>query len=581
MTTNNTYSYIRKITFLLIILPFVNHITAQNTFSLSGTSSSPKFETRAVWITTLNGMDWPRNKATEPEGIKRQKEELCKQLDELKKANFNTILLQTRLRNDVIYPSKIEMFSEEMTGKMGKDPGYDPLAFAIEECHKRGMEIHAWVVAIPLGSDRIIREMGKNSITKKHREMCIHYNRYWYLDPGHPETKKYLSSIVEEIISNYDIDGINLDYIRYPDRSKRFPDQRSFRKYGKGKSLAQWRRDNITDIVREVYKTVKQHKPWVKVGSSPLGKYDDLTRYSSKGWNAYNTVYQEAQDWLKEGIQDIVLPMLYYREENFYPFALDWQENSNGRTVVPGLGIYFLDPKEGNWTLQDAKQQIYFTRCAFMEGQAYFRARFLLDNIQGLFDELKNKTYTYPSLIQPMKWMDSIPPTSPSNIQIISRNDSLIITWETATDNSLQETPNAPAIRYNIYASKDKNIDITNPKNIKATYLRNTQFAIPAKEAQGLNFTVTAVDCYGNESIPVSYETKKKKDCPLPGKKAYIDIPYHKDGIKIVITDLFGRNIYQTSYTRTLKIKSLKPGVYYIYIKDKKDNTLERIPFTH
>ena len=502
-------------------------------------------------------------------------------MDELKKANFNTILLQTRLRNDVIYPSKIEMFSEEMTGKMGKDPGYDPLAFAIEECHKRGMEIHAWVVAIPLGSDRIIREMGKNSITKKHREMCIHYNRYWYLDPGHPETKKYLSSIVEEIISNYDIDGINLDYIRYPDRSKRFPDQRSFRKYGKGKSLAQWRRDNITDIVREVYKTVKQHKPWIKVGSSPLGKYDDLTRYSSKGWNAYNTVYQEAQDWLKEGIQDIVLPMLYYREENFYPFALDWQENSNGRTVVPGLGIYFLDPKEGNWTLQDAKQQIYFTRCAFMEGQAYFRARFLLDNIQGLFDELKNKTYTYPSLIQPMKWMDSIPPTSPSNIQTISRNDSIIITWETATDNSLQETPNAPAIRYNIYASKDKNIDVTNPKNIKATYLRNTQFAIPAKEAQGLNFTVTAVDCYGNESIPVSYETKKKKDCPLPGKKAYIDIPYHKDGIKIVITDLFGRNIYQTSYTRTLKIKSLKPGVYYIYIKDKKDNTLERIPFTH
>ena len=581
MTTNNTYSYIRKITFLLIILPFVNHITAQNTFSLSGTSSSPKFETRAVWITTLNGMDWPRNKATRPEDIKRQKEELCKQLDELKKANFNTILLQTRLRNDVIYPSKIEMFSEEMTGKMGKDPGYDPLAFAIEECHKRGMEIHAWVVAIPLGSDRIIREMGKNSITKKHREMCIHYNRYWYLDPGHPETKKYLSSIVEEIISNYDIDGINLDYIRYPDRSKRFPDQRSFRKYGKGKSLAQWRRDNITDIVREVYKTVKQHKPWIKVGSSPLGKYDDLTRYSSKGWNAYNTVYQEAQDWLKEGIQDIVLPMLYYREENFYPFALDWQENSNGRTVVPGLGIYFLDPKEGNWTLQDAKQQIYFTRCAFMEGQAYFRARFLLDNIQGLFDELKNKTYTYPSLIQPMKWMDSIPPTSPSNIQTISRNDSIIITWETATDNSLQETPNAPAIRYNIYASKDKNIDVTNPKNIKATYLRNTQFAIPAKEAQGLNFTVTAVDCYGNESIPVSYETKKKKDCPLPGKKAYIDIPYHKDGIKIVITDLFGRNIYQTSYTRTLKIKSLKPGVYYIYIKDKKDNTLERIPFTH
>lgn len=581
MTNKSFLLYIRKI-IIFTILPFVtNQTIAQNlSFSLSGTTSLPKYETRAVWVTTLNGMDWPHNKATGPEGIKKQKEELCKLLDEFKKARFNTILLQTRLRSDVIYPSKIEVFSEELTGKMGKDPGYDPLAFAIEECHKRGMEIHAWIVAIPLGSDKIIKEMGKRSITKQHPEMCIHYNRYWYLNPGHPETKKYLSSIIEEIVLKYNIDGINLDYIRYPDRSKRFPDQHSFRKYGKGLSLSQWRRDNITNIVREIYQTVKKHKPWIKVGSSPLGKYEDLTRYTSKGWNAYSTVYQEAQCWLKEGIQDIVLPMLYYREDNFYPFALDWQENSNGRTVVPGLGIYFLDPKEGNWTLQEAKQQIYFTRCAFMDGQAYFRAQFLLDNVQGLFDELKNKAYIYPALTQPMKWQDSIPPTTPSNIRTETKNDSIVITWDPATDNSLQETPKAPDLRYNIYASTDKNIDINIPQNLKATYIRGNRYAISIQEAKNMNFAVTAIDCYGNESVP-TVNTKNKQRCSSPAEETSITIPYFKEGSKIVITDLFGRIIYETPYTRVLKVDFFKPGAYYIYVKDKNDVTLKKISFMH
>lgn len=581
MTHYSLLSYIRKFIIFIILFPIVNQLIAQNlSFTLSGITSFPKYETRAVWITTLNGMDWPHNKATGPEGIKKQKEELCKLLDEFKGANFNTILLQTRLRSDVIYPSQIEVFSEELTGTMGKNPGYDPLAFAIEECHKRGMEIHAWIVAIPLGNDKIIKKMGKRSITKQRPDMCIHYNRHWYLNPGHPETKKYLSSIIEEIVLKYNIDGINLDYIRYPDRSKRFPDQHSFRKYGKGKSLPQWRRDNITNIVREIYQTVKRHKPWIKVGSSPLGKYDDLTRYTSKGWNAYSTVYQEAQNWLKEGIQDIILPMLYYREENFYPFALDWQENSYGRTIVPGLGIYFLDPKEGNWTLQEVKQQIYFTRCALMEGQAYFRAQFLLDNVQGLFDELKNKAYIYPSLTQPMKWQDSIPPTAPSNIKTKITNDSIIITWDSATDNSLQETPKAPDLRYNIYASTDKNIDINIPQNLKATYIRGNRYAIAIQEAKNMNFTVTAIDCYGNESIPAINIENKQRDSQ-PAKETSITIPYYNEGNKIVITDLFGRIVYQGSYIRILKVESLKPGAYYIYIKDKNDATLERISFIH
>ena len=164
--------------------------------------------------------------------------------------------------------------------------------------------------------------------------------------------------------------------------------------------------------MREIYQTVKAVKPWVKVGSSPVGKYRDVARYSSRGWNAYNVVYQDAQQWLKEGIQDLVLPMAYFRENSFYPFVLDWQENACGRTVVPGLGVYFLDPSEGDWTLQDVLQQIYFTRSAGIPGQAYFRTRFVLDNTQGLYDRLKQEVYACPALVPPMTWQDSIAPAS-------------------------------------------------------------------------------------------------------------------------------------------------------------------------
>ena len=134
---------------------------------LAGRNAQPKYEIRASWVTTLGGMDWPRHKANSPEGIKRQKEELCQLLDQLKEANFNTVLFQTRLRGDVIYPSAYEPFAESITGFTGRVPAYDPLAFAVEECHKRGMEIHAWFVSIPIGNDRQMRLHGKNAVAKK------------------------------------------------------------------------------------------------------------------------------------------------------------------------------------------------------------------------------------------------------------------------------------------------------------------------------------------------------------------------------------------------------------------------------
>ncbi len=546
-------------------------------FSLTEASCRPKYETRAVWITTLAGLDWPRIKATTPASMRRQQEELCRQLDSLKAANFNTILFQVRSRDNALYPSRQEVFTDVLTGTPGQSPGYDPLAFAIRECHKRGMELHAWVVAIPLGSDRQAKELGERSFVKKHPEMCIRFRKNWYLDPGHPQTKEHLSGIVREIVTNYEVDGINLDYIRYPDRPKGFPDQRSFRKYGNGKSLSQWRRDNITEIVRSIYHTVKSIKPWVKVGSSPIGKYEDVARYSSRGWNARNEVFQDAQQWVKEGIQDVMFPMVYFREDNFYPFVLDWQENGNGRTVAPGLGIYFLDPSEGNWRLQDVLQQIYFTRCARVPGQAYFRSRFLLDNTQGLFDEIKRNIYTHPALTPPMSWLDSIPPVAPTGLRTEVQGDSLILSWNASTDPQTDGRPEGP-VRYNLYGSKEREIDIEDTRNLLHPYIYGTRYALPLKQVLGLHFTVTAVDAYGNESIlPPTHHPIKAH---LPSKVSPLELPALPQATHLTVTDLYGRIIWQEPYTRELSIGRFAPGVYYVLIQDKAQRTLQRLQFT-
>lgn len=568
-------AFMKGILFLLSCLSVCPLFAQEMPFSLAKASQYPKQEIRAVWITVLNSLDWPDTKALSPQSIAKQKKEICEELDRFKTAHFNTILMQTRVRGDVIYPSQIEPYTDALTGTCGKDPGYDPLAFIIEECHKRGMEFHAWIVAIPIGNDQYVRRQGKQSLVQKKRSLCMHYQKCWYLNPGHPEAKEYLFSIVKEIVTRYDVDGINFDYIRYPDGRTRIPDQATFRKYGKGKSLAQWRRDNITEMIRYIYKGVKEIKPYIKIGSSPLGKYRDTNRYSSRGWNAYNTVFQDAQYWLKEGIHDVIFPMIYFREENFYPFVLDWKENSNGRMVAPGLGIYFLE--EAGWPLRDVEQQIYFTRSANVSGQAYFRARFLLKNCSDLFDMIKQEAYPHPALIPPMRWQDSIPPTHPANLTIKEDNGKIILSWDASQDN-FRRSATDTGIRYQVYASPTLPVDMTNPRYLLATYLKDTHFTLPAEKGKGLHFTVTAVDCYGNESTPEKYNAPPKEQGSA-ACRCLVSVPEVPGATSIIIEDAYGREVLTQPYQKEFPIGSLAKGAYTLKVMNVNNMVLKKKMF--
>lgn len=482
----------RTFIFLIVIL-FGLYLPAQLPFDV--TEKQPKREVRAVWLTTLYGLDWPKTKATSEKNRKAQQEELCKILDRLQECKINTIFLQTRVRGSVIYPSKIEPWDVGLTGQYDKDPGYDPLKYAIEETHRRGMELHAWVVTIPCFKIAVAKKTGKKSLLNTHPQLLRKHGDTYYLDPGLPASGDYLTSICKEIVSRYDVDGIHFDYIRYPENGTNFPDAQSFKKYGAKQEKMAWRRDNVSKIVRQMYTEIKKLKPWVRVSCSPVGKYRDMTRYSAKGWSAYGTVQQDAQGWLREGIMDMLCPMMYFKGDHFYPFAADWQENSYGRTVAPGLGIYFLHPKEADWPWEDIQRELCYIREQGLQGQAYFRSEFLTDNTKGILDYLQNTYYPYPALMPAMTWMDDKAPEAP-HIEKQERIDGIqeLVEWKKV------EKDGRPC-RYIVYAGKEKPVDVSKAENIVCLLSEPSyKYNLLSATLWNLNLAITTIDCYGNES---------------------------------------------------------------------------------
>ena len=530
---------IRRFTTLLIALAAVFTLAAQ-----------PKYEVRAVWLTTIGGIDWPHSYAGSARSIERQKDELRDILDRLQRANINTVLLQTRIRATTIYPSVYEPWDGCLSGKPGKSPGYDALKFAIDECHRRGMELHAWIVAIPVGK---WNGAGCVRLRKRHPGLVRKIGDEGYMDPEKPQTAEYLADLCAEITGNYDIDGIHLDYIRYHET---WPMKVS-RRQG---------RTNITNIVRAISRRVKSIKPWVKMSCSPIGKYKDLSRFSSYGWNAYERVCQDAQAWLRDGLMDELFPMMYFRGNQFYPFALDWNEHSYGRIVAPGLGIYFMSPREKDWPLSDITREMLTLRHYGM-GHAFFRSKFFTDNVKGIYDFTVQSFNQYPALIPPMTWQSSARPSAPSGLSRRTQEDNVeLLSW-TPTDKDTTR------IMYNVYSSREYPVNTDDARNLTVVRLRKSSLIIPHDPTR--HYAVTATDRYGNESTPLQ-ERHTNPDTPetritdrllkcdgktlsLPEKGSVLDAAF------VTIETLQGHIVATRLYNGTVAdVSSLPEGMYVL-----------------
>lgn len=376
-------------------------------------------ETRAVWVTTNFKLDWPPNTLD----VEKQKESLRDIFIDLSNKKFNTIYFQVRSNGVVLYNSKIEPFSHYLTGNIGEMPNYDPLQYAIELGKEYNIEVHAWVNMMRCfsGSDDTVLKH-PNHIRNTHPDYTVRVMSengalsYW-LNPGYFRAQDYLVELLLEISNNYDIDGIHLDFFRYPD--KNFEDDKYFKDYGLKVSISDWRRNNLTTILRKFNERVKPKNPYMKIGATPIGIRKSLK--GAIGWEGFSSVYQDTETWLKEGLVDYLTPQIYWDIKNnpkFDILAKDWVEKSYNRHIILGLAAYKTDVK------LELSEMINISRSIGSAGISFFRYANIASIDDNYFEE-----YAFP---YDMAWKAKAYPVTKDTIE--SRftefsNNEFIIEW--------------------------------------------------------------------------------------------------------------------------------------------------------
>ncbi|HLY72076.1 MAG TPA: family 10 glycosylhydrolase [Puia sp.] len=396
--------------FLFLILLMLLHFE----FSFSQT----RYEFRAVWIATVDNIDWPSKGNY---GTDSQKVEFIKMLDTFKSIGINAVIAQIRPAADAFYPSQYEPWSEWLTGKQGQQPFpyFDPLQFMIDEVHKRGMEFHAWC-----NPYRAVFKIGRSTIagshiTRIHPEWFLNYGDTKYFDPGNKEVQQYVTAVITDIVQRYDIDAIHFDDYFYPYRipGREFPDEVSYKKYGNNMTKDDWRRSNVDSIIVMLSKTIKQQKRSCKFGISPFGVWRNSTKDSSgsatrAGQTNYDDLYADVLLWLKNGWIDYVAPQLYWefgQRAAPYEILLDWWgKHTYGRQCYIGLGFY----KGGSNAVWRDKtllpRQIEALRnTPNIQGMIFFSAKSVMNDLNGWSDSLRSNYFKIPGAVPLMPWIDS------------------------------------------------------------------------------------------------------------------------------------------------------------------------------
>lgn len=473
--------------------------------------AQPVEEFRAAWIATVDNIDWPSRGNYDPE---KQKAEYIELLEMHRRNGMNAVIVQVRPATDAFYPSEYEPWSEWLTGKQGRPPRpyYDPLQFMIEETHKRGMEFHAWCnpyrAEMSIGKSSI----APNHITKRRPDWFISYGGKRYFDPGNKEAQEYVVKVITDIVRRYDVDGLHFDdyFYPYPIPNRPFPDQASYRKYGKGMSLGDWRRSNVDSIIVKLSRAIKKEKPLCRFGISPFGIWrnkssDSLGSDTRAGLTNYDHLYADILLWLREGWIDYVAPQLYWEfEHSVAPFELLldwWSRHTYGRHCYIGLGVYKAGVNKAWRDPTQLPRQIEAIRkYPTVQGAIYFSSKSFVNNPNGWNDSLQQVYYKEPAVVPSMPWLDSLRPASPEVLAFEPAGSQVKITLSKAAGNK-------PVKSYRLYACYDQQDGFNNLYNAKllgelpapdsCTFIAN----LPA-DKKVVRFFVTAVDANNVESKP-------------------------------------------------------------------------------
>jgi uncharacterized lipoprotein YddW (UPF0748 family) len=457
-------------------------------------------EFRAAWVATVANIDWPSRKGLTAE---QQQEEMRAILDKAVELRLNAIILQVRPMADALYDSKLEPWSEFLSGTAGKppQPNYDPLTFAVREAHARGLELHAWLNPYRARVPAAHSPVPDDHLVKRRPDLAKPYGKHHWLNPTHPEVQDHSLRVFLDVVRRYDIDGIHMDDYFYPypemgadGKEIPFPDDDTWAAYQKSDGVFgrdDWRRYAVNRFVVRLYKETKAAKPWVKVGISPFGIWRPGHPEGIKGFDQYGKLYADAKLWLNRGWVDYFTPQLYWpidKPEQSYPKLLTWwvSQNTERRHVWPGQNA-------SRWPAQEIVAQIRVTRAQTgATGNVLFSMKALMNNKGGVADALK-AVYAEPALVPASPWLGDKPPARPW------------VRWATESGRgSLLIRPPDEHVRLK---------DILNPPRLYVVRsLAGGKWSIKIFPADGRNLVtvpfpaapeqivVTAIDRVGNES---------------------------------------------------------------------------------
>lgn len=469
----------------------------------------PKREFRGAWLQTA----WQdRYKSMSSDQMRNY---FTTVLDQLHEAGINAVIFQARPQADAFYQSRLEPWSSFMTGVQGRGfaDGFDPLAFLVEEAHKRNMELHVWLnpYRAKLSEGQ---KLNSNHLYYRRPDLFLNYGNQLCFDPGIPENRKYICGIVNDIVTRYDIDAIHMDdyFYPYPIKGRPFPDDNSFRNYGLSQGYAwnqkdEWRRNNINMLIKEIKQTVVSTKPWVRFGISSFGIYrnkrstPDGSGSETNGLQNYDDLYADIKLWVKNKWIDYNIPQIYWEighKSADYTTLLHWWANNNcGQPLYIGQdATRSMDLKMPSGENQLNEKMRLQRSIDNIEGSSFWSGYTIAENYKGIANNLKNGYYKYPALIPAYTHMSKKIPREVQFLKEVYTPTSHFLEWSKAHDNSKEKVQ-----YFVVYRFKNGEVfNIEDPRHIVAI-TRDTKHILPYEGGKNkYTYIVTAVDVYHNES---------------------------------------------------------------------------------
>ncbi|MDR0828756.1 MAG: family 10 glycosylhydrolase [Prevotellaceae bacterium] len=469
-----------------------------------------KREMRAVWVATVANIDWSPKDVFD---VYSQKKAMLRMLDTLESLKINALIFQVRPTADAFYYSEIELWSRFLTGTQGvaPTPFYDPLAFVVEEAHRRNIEVHIWLNPYRVLNANDTTLLSANHLFYKNRKLFIKYGDKYYFNPALQQTREHLVKVVADLVSRYDIQAVHLDdyFYPYPVSGEQFPDNEDFKNDPHGfTNKNDWRRDNVNLAISLLSDTIKKIKPWVEFGISPFGIWRNKSRdpkgSDTKALSNYDDLYADILLWLKEGKIDYVMPQLYWeighKSADYQTLAEWWSKNSFGKNLYIGLFASGLAQhtsssawRKGNELVRQLNLNKKYPK---IQGVGLYSAVALMENRGGICDSLKNSFFKNYALV-PENISTAEKTQAPENITVKKNSGRVWLYWDTPADSS--------ANYFVVYFAEKKRPNINNSENILAVTHDNcidiTNFYYE-KRQKDVRFILTSVNRYKKESEP-------------------------------------------------------------------------------